>query len=296
MNKDQREEFWKVLCGLDHNLEECKKKLKNVICYPELLCRFRPVTKNSLKQLQDNKLYFSSANYYDDPFDTFVHINFERLKGISLNYEEKKEKIEELFLNQKDVLLEVRNMIQAAVYSISFCENPKNENLWLKYAENHRGFVLIYNLKNDCLSKAYYKYIYPLYYSNESYDATKYCLNLFHVDNLIEQGEIDKAKEIEKSLLWELERVSLIKKKCHEYDEEWRMLCPDVASEERPYIKIKPTTIALGLKMEKYERLMVVSAAKVAGITDIQEMYINEKDELDMRPFNILSLYDSTDF
>ena len=47
---------------------------------PRLLCRFRPVSENSLLQLQENKLYYSSADYYDDPFDTYFYIDLTNLK------------------------------------------------------------------------------------------------------------------------------------------------------------------------------------------------------------------------
>ena len=36
--------------------------------------------------------------------------------------------------------------------------------------------------------------------------------------------------------------------------------------------------------MPEYERRLVISAAKVAGIASINEMVINDMDELQMRP------------
>ena len=41
--------------------------------------RYRPVNLNSLEALRTNRLYFSSANYYDDPFDTFLHIDIDSI-------------------------------------------------------------------------------------------------------------------------------------------------------------------------------------------------------------------------
>jgi hypothetical protein len=35
--------------------------------------------------------------------------------------------------------------------------------------------------------------------------------------------------------------------------------------------------------MPEYEKLMVISAAKVAGISNIEELYINDSDQLDTR-------------
>ncbi len=47
----------------------------DAIQYPRHLYRFRPVSFSSLDGLQGNKLYFSSADHYDDPFDSFLHID-----------------------------------------------------------------------------------------------------------------------------------------------------------------------------------------------------------------------------
>ena len=69
----------------------------------------------------------------------------------------------------------------------------------------------------------------------------------------------------------------------YEYDQEWRMLCP-IVGPNRPCIKMKPSSIALGLRMPEYERRLVISAAKVAGITSINEIIIGDNDNLTMRP------------
>ena len=41
--------------------------------------------------------------------------------------------------------LELRNEIRKDTWSICFCENGLNETLWLKYANQYKGFVLIYS-------------------------------------------------------------------------------------------------------------------------------------------------------
>lgn len=45
------------------------------------------------------------------------------------------------------------------------------------------------------------------------------------------QIKIESAAE--SSLMWEIERISLIKKKCYEYDQEWRMIRPAMFEQER---------------------------------------------------------------
>lgn len=88
---------------------------------------------------------------------------------------------------------------------------------------------------------------------------------------------------VKSSLLWEPERVSLIKKKCHEHDQEWRMIRP-IMSEQRSFIKMKPCTVIIGLRTPDYESRLIISAAMNAGIKDIRKLFINDSDELDSRP------------
>ena len=57
-----------------------------------------------------------------------------------------------------------------------------------------------------------------------------------------------------------------------------------IVGPNRPCIKMRPSSIALGLRMPEYERRLVISAAKVAGVASINEIIINDSDELTMRP------------
>ena len=52
---------------------------------------------------------------------------------------------------------------------------------------------------------------------------------------------------------------------------------------DRTYIKMKPNKVILGLRMPEYEKRLVISAAKVAGINNIEELYINDSDLLDTK-------------
>lgn len=81
MNHSEREQFWQTLCSLPGNdIVAERKQLFKSIKYPKLLFRYRPVSTKSLEALRTNRLYFSSANYYDDPFDTFLHIDIEAIR------------------------------------------------------------------------------------------------------------------------------------------------------------------------------------------------------------------------
>ena len=321
MNSSERKTFWDTLCSIRDNTPDHLQMLLATINTPECLCRFRPVSENSLLQLQENKLYYSSADYYDDLFDTFIHVDFPRVKAL---YDLLKSFLdtgnpdlrnilmalepvigmsaEQFIDNLKDHPLDlsifperirqIRTIIQKNLFSICFCEDAMNETLWLKYANNYRGFALIYDVKDDssflcgkekmcenCRSLIEKPFVYPVYYTEDAYDATQFALACMLWGEQVPRQIVELST---KAVIWEAERVSLIKKKCHEYDQEWRMIRPTMTP-DRTCIKMKPNKVILGLRMPEYEKLMVISAAKVAGISNIEELYINDSDQLDTR-------------
>lgn len=91
MTNEDRKYFWDTLCILDgKNMQEDIARLAKVIKYPRFLFRYRSVNNKSLTALSENKLYFSSANYYDDPFDTYLRIDHDEVcNGIEMAWQRK---------------------------------------------------------------------------------------------------------------------------------------------------------------------------------------------------------------
>ena len=176
MDNEGREKFWNVLKNLHSNSAADVSVLMDASPWPETLCTFRPVSEHSLQQLQENKLFFSFADHYDDPFDTYFCIDVDQMVPLyeimqKALIDGNAEFIDELrqtavFLGQnpdtfvgtlsnqtmdftklKEQLLMVHNSVQRRLFSICFCEDPYNETLWLKYAGNYSGFVQIYDLE-----------------------------------------------------------------------------------------------------------------------------------------------------
>lgn len=329
MNQEERKRFWDVLSTMHDAIPEHIQQLQQAITVPHTLCRFRAVNENSLTQLQENKLYFSTADYYDDPFDTFFHINYDAIEQqleaikVLLNNPASRElaikQISSLGIAEKIIsdniesaaqsslsiesfhamVEKLHNQILKSLYSICFCENPLNETLWLKYAENHKGFVITYDFQNtetylcgketvckNCTVSQYSPSLYPVYYSDSRYDASRYALAMLLKAEMA-SGNIKIPQSlltaIDSSVLWEIERISLIKKYCHHFDGEWRMLYPRWSG-QRPCIKLKPKSVIIGLRTPTYKERLIVSAATIAGITDIRKVQINRNDELEAVP------------
>ena len=121
MNAQEREAFWKTLCALPGlDLSQDAKQLMAAIRFPKLLFRYRPVNLNSLEALRTNRLYFSSANYYDDPFDTFLHIDIDSIHQEFLTAFQTRESTEAVTEGFKDILGGILTEEQKAIFLASF--------------------------------------------------------------------------------------------------------------------------------------------------------------------------------
>ena len=115
MNTEEREMFWNKLSSFDGDDVDAEiSMLKKIIKYPKYLYRFRSISSNTLDGLRANKLYFSSADKYDDPFDSFIHIDWEKVeKEISkeLQCMEAKNKAIDILRPQIDISYEVMSKL-----------------------------------------------------------------------------------------------------------------------------------------------------------------------------------------
>ena len=335
MNDLQRKEFWNVLLSLNGNDKKADQAiLNNTIECPPNIYRYRPINTNSLEALRTNLLYFSTANYYDDPFDTFIHVDIKGLENIAdqmariedhpsittyiktmfqsaLGWDIPESEITNMICNLKKRLSEpmflenvkqffrnIRNEIKKDVWSVCFSENGLNEVLWLKYAQQHQGFVLQYDLSKpekllcgtqdkckNCSVPSLGTPIYPVYYSNDHYDGTRFaqfiatCMILGLTPDMPQYNILLNAMG---NMNWERERITLIKKECHLYDQEWRIILNGCM--KGPVIREWiPEAVILGLNIKPAERNLVISLAKEAGIEKIYDAIIDDAGKMATR-------------
>ena len=335
MSHDEMQDYWKTLCSFTgEDIPNEINQLMAKIHYPRFLYKYRAVNNNNLDALRANKLFFSKASSYDDPFDTFFHIDVEKIRqefvsnysssealvalanGMKVTFQNQPgipqefiqqvtnvEGLKQLFAsgvtNQfLSYLLTLRSKIQDEILSICLSENGFNETLWLKYADMHKGFCLMYDPYDEnsfhcgklkkCENCGVYKggtRIYPIYYSNIPYDATKFARLVMGYDMEQRLGSPlpDFMKKELKPLPWEIERISLIKKECHKYDEEWRMIA-NGKMKLPAMIEWVPAGVIIGLRTPPVDRNLIISMAKEAGIKSIYQSYIDEKNKLNAYP------------
>ena len=299
MNNKRRNEFWKELNKPTDkiNLMQFKDDI------PKSIYRYRSVNEKSLSALLNDRLYFSTSNYYDDPFDTLFCIDKEKLKneiydilkdsnsenafkqfqaymGINIPFSI------EYILNNRDILFDKINSLidllqktfKSEIYSICFSESVLNQDLWLKYTSNYSGFVIeyetkylldnklsIFNQNNQLMNKPI-SYLYPMIYSNKKFYANEYFKNvIYRIFNMDYM-----IKDLNRYLI-DRRSVCLIKNKYHSNDKEWRMFCDG----EPNYITLKPKSVTLGLKVSQSSKELLIDLCKNKNI-DLYETCISD--------------------
>ena len=334
MNQEERKEFWSLLCSFTGNeISSEKERLRNIINKPTTIYRYRAVNLNTIDSLQRNRVFFSNADYYDDPFDTLLQIDFDRVRKegvdffssntlkqriqhalVMLNLDEKyADSLYSIVCNtDTDRIIDfaintlkqnIQGLLRRRHWTACFTEDGDSENMWLKYADQYKGFCLVYDLQDlskdlcgkqekcaNCVINQAGTELYPVFYSDDGYDATDYAKNLFlqiMIQVLLNNQHfgIESVNQILSNIpnqVWQIERVSLIKSKCHEYDREWRLLLQGESNTSvmKEWI---PDGVILGLRMSGQNRDLVIRSSKQAGINHIYESYINDKYKIDHR-------------
>ncbi len=327
MNYEERKKFWETLTNVDdvdwlYGYQEIMK----TISYPKYLYRYRSIDDYSLDNLRTNTLYFSRASDFDDPFDSYIHVNKEKIFSNIETIFSSKDNIEiikntskqilgndekyENFINSynfnsmidyfENATANWRALVQHSVRAACFSEDETNRALWLKYGNNHKGFCLMYDLNDindvicynkekcqDCSNMIIPK-LYPVYYSKNKFDATKYIeyrialsveKGLMRINNSYKNIISDSINKTYSAMNWWTERISLIKEYDHNPDKEWRLLAYD-ESDRAFYKKWKPYGLILGLNASKTNKVILKALAKEAGIEHVFQVVINKNDEL----------------
>lgn len=119
---------------------------------------------------------------------------------------------------------------------------------------------------------------YDVILANPPFMTPKFVMGL----DMIQQLHVplpDFMQEELKPLPWEIERNSLIKKECHKYDEEWRMLA-NCKMNLPAMIEYVPAGVIIGLRTPPVDKNLIISMAKEAGVKNIYQSYIDEKNRL----------------
>lgn len=272
-----------------------------------LLGRYREVTTKNIDALRSGRLYFSSPCYFNDPFDSVAYIDENRLigsitahieNGIRTGYVPKSvfqmpDYLAKLTLKEfefepfrgrfLDYVKKAAQYLQKCVSEntkvICFSESLLSSLMWAHYADENKGFELIYDY--EMLKKA------------NVYDSTH--------NTLSEKTILRKVKYFQKTpdrgqLFYDelpYHMFPFIRKKEDaafylqllftkhiewEYEKEWRLcvIGEDVLLEDRAsYISADPIAILFGTRMSEEDKNKIYLATKGKEIAYFDVSLVN---------------------
>lgn len=230
-----------------------------------------------LNTFTNNKLWLSSPNYYNDPFDCAINIDFKKntydhfFKWTDTLFNPK---VEEVFFNNEkviqliDLLVEMDEMnpnekaraFKDNIFISCFSEksNLHSLRMWGHYANSHKGFCAEYNLVKAI--KYLKKEIMPVLYSNN------YSVDFKTTKSRDKLRQFFASFVYTKALEWE-------------YEKEWRLgyFNREHAGEHGYLIPfVNADKIYLGCKIEDKLKNQLLEICKEKGI-EIFQMYMEPK-------------------
>lgn len=107
------------------------------------LFRYRGSSERHLSALLNNEIWASQPITFNDPYDMYLNFNIKKI----LSKSQESDKL----LSKKNVLREIKgftnNQIRKMSYVASFSTLKDSTTMWAHYADNAKGFVLEYSIK-----------------------------------------------------------------------------------------------------------------------------------------------------
>lgn len=308
---------------------------KNV---PEQLYKFRGCAEYSIDAFEKDELWLSKAALFNDLHDSLLFFDksaildsiekmfssgavpsvIEKIKQIQFPNADLQNWVTEMFssLDTKqltDIVWQsvpgfsqwldqcftfAKDGIRERTKMVCLSESIKSPLMWAHYADNHKGFAIGYDFRNNEITQCSncpnrsctdikLGMIYPVIYSDKRYDATRY-------GQWIVQQQINHIIGIPTEELYDdgflFTKAALYKSNDWSYENEWRMTCSTpnltVEQKDRYPIKKKPIAIYFGNQIPDFYRKMLMHIADEKGIQRYQ-MYVknySSKYELDYMP------------
>ena len=259
-----------------------------------LLFRYRGGDENAIGAFDDDRLYFSSPDYFNDPFDSLAYVNKEKLiKSIAFDIDNRmrehilmvvdqlyspvtsynKSQIYEISKNVEFREIFFRDVLEKTEYLkgeitrnckvICFSENCLSNLMWAHYANYHKGFVLGYAQDDIFEAKIFdennmivkkEKVLKKIKYSNYMVDTYNFAYKVLPIGGEI---ELDANCILQTMLTTKMSEWS--------YEQEWRVCSlPNniYIMDPAHYISIVPQCVIFGARMSKLDREKLLKLAK----------------------------------
>ncbi|MBO3373924.1 DUF2971 domain-containing protein [Clostridium perfringens] len=256
----------------EYRISNVPKKLYKFIYLSELqecksICRYKKINDIKIKSIQENKFWLSTYERLNDPFELkTLYVNEKTIKKYNYPMELIRE-LQEQYLNGFLIGCFTANKVSNCM------------PMWAHYANNHRGFCIEYKINKP-------KFFYPISYEPGRAQANVLYMNTI---NLIMKDLHSKLTSTEKLKL-NLYRYlffhnSIIKHKSWEYENEWRLLFPNIVAKkdgaliDNNMLGIEISGIYLGMCCEEIYSNRLKEIGKSLGINVYRMNFENEKNE-----------------
>lgn len=306
--KDRLHELWNEAfsivsipyCLTANEIEEKKKLLKEILSYmtPCSLFRYRPFNDLNIDAFENDRLYISTANYYDDKNDSFIVVDKEKLfNDIQYAFDHFDEFIEYAFSNDYSSVVDdnLRDFL------ISIVSNSSKESI-LKSKDILKARLgeFLKTNSSEHISEKYRSYAHSICFceeGNDQYMLKEYANN---GHGFVLEYEIKDFKDVlclknvellpvayteyafnatnyYMSLLLNIAsngilgftndtdilsslKIQLTKEARYSKEHEWRLLF--LNPPEDKHIRIRPKSIRLGINLSDDERIVLKRIAK----------------------------------
>lgn len=285
MDNQQRSDFHDM-----YILDEVSKLSQILQTFPSSLIKFFNDSNYNLDALKQQKIWFSSPYYFNDPFDCAINIDFEGAaykdlvemnsnlfnKGSSDNFFDLNDVNIKSFLkihaSKRGELYRdnVTNVISSIFIScLTEISNLGSLIMWGHYANSHKGFCLEYDIQDFMINYDDFQII-PVYYSNN------YLFD-WHI-----KTEYDMRKF----------KLSLVFTKAYEwyYELEWRLMNTNIEQSGNSGFLlqfIKPKRVYLGYKMDKNFKNDLIFICKQKNIAIYEGLLIPNTYNIAFKKFEV---------
>jgi hypothetical protein len=215
----------------------------------------------------------------DNPISMFIKIGLNQDPSLKDRTQDELEMIAVAFdkaiHNEVDQMIEKFTNIASSGYLVScFSEEKSNRLMWSHYSDNHRGYCVGYNLKDQGLGNPIIRILHPTIYSNVRFDATEYYKNIVMTGNQNFNNLYGMFPAISKDSDWT-------------YEKEWRTVNPlygpgiAVSDAEKRLLPMpKPAGIYLGARIAETDKCKILVIAQRKEIPVYQMILSREGFEL----------------
>ncbi len=256
------------------------------------LFKYTKIDEKRLKSLSEDAIWFEKPENFNDPYDSFLNINKKELllniqnhMGNWYNVEFKKlqdrlkrehnksdAELETMMKAYQEAVCSVleKNMpdihdhSQKGLFVSCFSELKNSILMWSHYGDNHKGICLEYDFLNSKNDEIFFKSIFPVVYSRELLDLTKY--------HTVEMKEFNNLIVV---------LAAIFKSQDWFYEKEWRTVFP-LGPDSKAFCRSGARTkaIYLGTKISKANKKLLVEIARGKNILIYQMVMKKDRYEL----------------